>query len=349
MKKTGTLTAIGQQKAITGEQKNVEDTVNAYRDLFDEKKGGSVETREQNYMTMVNTFYNMVTDIYEYGWGTSFHFAPRHKFESFETSIARHECYMALALKLEKGKKALDLGCGVGGPVRVIARFSQGNVVGVNNNDYQLQRCKILTQQQGLSHLCSYLKSDFHHIPVEDNTFDAAFHVEAIEHSPDRVEAFKEALRVIKPGGYFAGYDWCVTDVYDPNDSNHVRIKKGIELGNGLPDLKTPSEIVAALKEAGFEVLEHRDMALYNAQYEIPWWDSLDGSHYTMATFKHTPLGRWMTDKLVWTLETIKLAPKGTHNIHQLLTKVAVELVEGGRTGIFSPMYFYVCRKPLRQ
>ncbi len=30
---------------------------------------------------------------------------------------------MALALKLEKGKKALDLGCGVGGPGRVIARF----------------------------------------------------------------------------------------------------------------------------------------------------------------------------------------------------------------------------------
>ncbi len=68
MKKTGTLTAIGQQKAITGENKNVEKVVSDYRDLFDEKKGGTVEAREQNYMSMVNTFYNMVTDIYEYGW-----------------------------------------------------------------------------------------------------------------------------------------------------------------------------------------------------------------------------------------------------------------------------------------
>ena len=43
-------------------------------------------------------FYNLITDIYEYAWGESFHFAPRHKNESFEASIARHEHYLAQKL-----------------------------------------------------------------------------------------------------------------------------------------------------------------------------------------------------------------------------------------------------------
>ena len=44
---------------------------------------------------MVNDYYDLVTDFYEYGWGQSFHFAPRHKGESFEASLVRHELYLA--------------------------------------------------------------------------------------------------------------------------------------------------------------------------------------------------------------------------------------------------------------
>jgi len=297
-------------------------------------------------MSLTNTFYNMVTDIYEYGWGQSFHFAPRHKWESFATSIARQEMYLALKLGLTKGQRALDLGCGVGGPGRVIARFSEANIVGVNNNEYQLQRCKKITGEQGLSHLCSYIQADFHHLPVEDNSVDAAFHLEALLHSPNRVDLFKEIFRVIKPGGYFAGYDWVVTDKFSAANPEHVRIKKAIELGNGIADMITAPEILDSMKKAGFEILEYRDLAPCNPAFEIPWYDSLDGTRYNLAHFGHTPLGMYLTNKMVWALETVKLAPKGTHDIHNMLTKVAVDLVAGGKTETFSPIYFYLARKP---
>ncbi len=104
-------------------------------------------------------------------------------------------------------------------------RFSQANVVGVNNNAHQLQRCRALTQQQGLSSICSYLQADFHKIPVEDGTFDAAFHCEAMCHAGNRVEVFKEALRVIKPGGYFAGYDWIITVCNTTGNPSTVNIE----------------------------------------------------------------------------------------------------------------------------
>jgi sterol 24-C-methyltransferase len=183
-------------------------------------------------------------------------------------------------------------------------------------------------------------------LPVTEGTFDAAFHVEAIEHSPDRVAAFKEICRSLKPGGYFAGFDWVITKKCDLNNPEHVRIKKGIEVGNGVADLKYPEEVIQNLKDAGFEVLEHRDTCDYNAEYEIPWYDSLDGRYLSLSNFKHTPSGRWLTNKFVWALETVGVAPKGTLAVHNMLIKVAVDLVDGGRLGIFSPSYFYLCRKP---
>lgn len=65
---------------------------------------------------------------------------------------------------------------------------------------------------------------------------------------------FREVCRVLKPGCMFGGYEWVVTDKYEPDNEAHVTLKEGIEVGNGLPTLATPAIIKANLEEAGFEV-----------------------------------------------------------------------------------------------
>lgn len=67
-------------------------------------------------------------EFYEWGWGPSFHFAPRAKGESFAASEARHEHVIALKLGLRPGMHVMDLGAGVGGPAREIARFSGAKI-----------------------------------------------------------------------------------------------------------------------------------------------------------------------------------------------------------------------------
>ena len=42
---------------------------------------------------------------------------------------------------------------------------------------------------------------------------------------------------VLKKGGLFAGYEWVVNNRYDSNNKDHVRIKEGIEQGNGLRNI----------------------------------------------------------------------------------------------------------------
>jgi len=346
------VSAITAADKIHRDGQGVKKTIDEYYKLFNESPGGtgSVEVRKENYANMVNDFYNMVTDIYEMGWGESFHFAPRHKWEDFKASIARHEFLLAHRLGLKKGMVALDLGCGVGGPGRAMARFSDAKIIGLNNNDYQLERCRKLTAKQGLNHLCSYMKADWMNIPMIDNSFDAIFHVEALEHSPDRVAACKEILRVLKPGGYFAGYDWVVTEKYDLNNPEHVKVKKAIEVGNGLPDLEKPSVVLDSLRDAGFEILDTNDYGeLKDPATELGWWESLVGGWTSLEGIKHSHGFFVLTNKMLWLLETLRVAPKGTVDVHSMLVKVSQDLVEGGRTQIFSPTYFYLCRKPFEK
>ena len=174
---------------------------------YSSPKRGGQDRRATDYEDFNSVYYDLLTDFYEYGLGQSFHFAPRAPNESFSASIARYEHYIAHMLGLRPGMRVLDLGCGVGGPLREIARFSGAHIVGVNLNGYQIQRARRQTDDVGLSHLADFLESDFMSIDLPDGSFDAVYAIEATCHAPDRVGVFSEARRLLKPGGCFASYE----------------------------------------------------------------------------------------------------------------------------------------------
>lgn len=321
-----------------------EDQVHATADEYLGFHAGTVETRKTNYTKMVNDYYDLVTDFYEFGWGQSFHFAPRHKGEAFDASIARHEYWLASQLGLKSGMKVLDVGCGVGGPMRAIARFSGASIVGVNNNDYQIKRGRKQNEAAYLSHLCDFMKADFMKMPVEAASFDGAYAIEATCHAPDKVALFTELYRTLKPGAQFAGYEWCLTDKYDANNAEHRDIKKGIEEGDALPDIWYTQDVLDALVKAGFEIVASKDLAP-ESDPETPWYLPLSG-RFTLDGWKHTGIGRAFTNQAVRVLEAVRIAPKGAVQVSNFLNRAAIALVKGGETGIFTPMFYFHARKP---
>jgi sterol 24-C-methyltransferase len=120
-------------------------------------------------------YYDGATELYEYGWAQSFHFSRFYKGEGFAASLARHEHYLAAQMSLRPGMKVLDVGCGVGGPAREIARFADVNIIGLNNNDFQIQRARKYTKAAGLEDQVRFVKGDFMKLSEQfgDNTFDA--------------------------------------------------------------------------------------------------------------------------------------------------------------------------------
>ena len=305
----------------------------------------SLETRKARYQSLVNHYYDLATDFYEFGWGKSFHFAPRRRGESFKASLLRHQRYLADRLGLQAGMEVLDAGCGVGGPTGNLVRLSGAGFVGLNNNAYQVARAE--HHNRDVKDLCRFLVGDFMKIPEGDDHFDAAIAIESMPHAPDKLGAFREIFRVLRPGACFAGYDWCMTEKFEPDNEKHKQIKHDIMVGNGLPDIATTTEVTQSLKDAGFELLDTQDLA-ETADPGTPWYRALQGRDFSLASIPRTPLGRALTNLTLRAGEALRLVPRGSREVSTLLNTGADALVAGGKSGTFTPMYFFLARKPDR-
>ncbi len=337
--------AVKLSKSLKDNQgaSGVASTVSEYERRFtvDQRDGSPIA----DFTTVNNLYYDLVTEFFELGWGRSFHFAPRVPGESFKASLARHEHYLAHRLGLGPGMVVADLGCGVGGPLIEIARFTGAKIVGVNSNGYQLERARRLVDDAGLSHLAEFLHGDFLDIDAPDESFDAAYSIEATCCAPDKVSIYAEVFRLLKPGACFGAYEYCMTDRFDAQDPIQRRIKHDMQLGGGLPVIDDMATVDRALRSVGFEVLETRDLTQQTGP-SIPWYEPLAGSGVSLAAFRSSRLGRWVTHNSVRALEALRIAPKGTTRVAATLNLCATAMVEAGRLGIFTPMYLVHARKP---
>ena len=323
----------------------VDPTVREYEDRFRAAGDDVTKNDGENYRAVNNLYYNLVTDFYEYGWGRSFHFAPRIHGESFKASLARHERNIAQALELKPGMVVADVGCGVAGPLMEIARYSGAKIIGLNDNAYQIERAWRYVEKAGVAHLADFLQGDFLHVDAPDASFDAAYSIEATCIAPDKVSIYGEIFRLLKPGGRFAAYEYIMTDRFHPEDPRHRKLKEDIQLGGGLLRIDDRQTVDDALRTVGFEVLETRDLAVQTGP-SVPWYQPLAGSGLSFATFRSTRIGRFVTQSVLRALETVRLAPKGTVRVSETLNLCADGMVEAGRLGIFTPMYFIHARKP---
>jgi len=352
----GGVSILSNKDSILARDK-VKGSIEGYERLFTgaRKKVGSVseecsiKERAKEYKTMVNSFYDLVTDFYEWGWGQSFHFAPRLKGETFMESIKRLEYFVTSRAGFTKGMKILDVGCGVGGPMRNIHHFCKADITGVTINEYQVKVGNQYCEYEGISKETRIIQGDFQKLSeiFEEGVFDGAYQFEATCHSPDRVEVFSGVNRSLKKGGYFTGVEWVVLPEkgFDKNNADHVRIKEGIEVGNGLPTLATSAEVLKALEDSGFEIIDSFDANEgVHSKYEIPWYATLSGS-FTLSGFRMTRLGRICTHVFITILETVGIAPKGSIRVSSLLNATALDLVEGGKKGLFTPSFYFLARK----
>jgi len=323
------------------------------KDAVKEQEAHNVN-RVDNYTEVVNGYYDGATELYEFAWAQSFHFSRFYKGESFAASLARHEHYLASNMGIRRGMRVLDVGCGVGGPAREIARFTDANIVGVNNNEFQVHRARKYAKQAGFDDQITFVKGDFMKLVEQfgENSFDAVYAIEAACHAPTWEGVYGEIFKVLKPGGVFGVYEWCMTDAWDPSIPEHKALAHEVELGNGIPEMRPMAKSRQALKTVGFQIEHDEDLA--ERPDEIRWYYPLEGDIWKAQTVWDLVLcwgtswsGKLVTHSTMKLLEMVRLLPQGTYDVVSALKVAQKSLIKGGQTKLFTPMYLVISRKPL--
>ncbi|KAG6865950.1 hypothetical protein C0991_010205 [Blastosporella zonata] len=318
----------------------------------------ATDKRLDSYTEVVNGYYDGATELYEYGWAQSFHFSRFYKGEAFLASLARHEHYLAAQMNLRPGMRVLDVGCGVGGPAREIAQFSDANIVGLNNNDFQIGRARKYTKKAGLEPQVTFVKGDFMKLAEQfgENSFDAVYAIEATVHAPNWEGVYGEIFKILKPGGVvsdlslyqlrfgslvpqFGVYEWCMTDTWDPSITSHKELAHRIEIGNGIPEMRPLRLARQALETVGFKIEHEEDLAA--RPDAVPWYYPLEGDISKAQTFwdyftvwRMSWSGKLVTHNATRVMEWVGLVPKGTHSVGESLKVAGDALVEGGQTKV---------------
>jgi demethylmenaquinone methyltransferase/2-methoxy-6-polyprenyl-1,4-benzoquinol methylase len=122
------------------------------------------------------------------------------------------------ALRLPEGSCGLDVGCGIGLQVLLLARAvgPAGHVTGLDQNPSFLERGRAMAEQAGLGERCTFDRGDMRALPYDDGQFDWLWCADALWPGPpetgspvrDPLPTVREFARAVRPGGTVALVYW---------------------------------------------------------------------------------------------------------------------------------------------
>jgi len=274
--------------------------------------------RATGYQTLVRNYYEHVTDFYRWGWGDHFHFAPFLGSEPVSRALEAQQDLLVREAGIGPGLRALDVGCGVGGPACHIARTTGARVTGITISPTQVRIARRLFRRAGLERRCEVVLGDAMQMSFDSQSFDVVYAIESACHMPNKEHFFAECARVLADGGTLAGWDWVRC-----SGSDAERFTDPICRYFVLPSLCTLEQIGEHLRHAGLEVLTLEDLA-HRSNVARPWWQ---------------PLERRLASRLSWL--AVQFSPT-----LRMMRSSGERLVAAGKAGAFSPLGFFVARKP---
>lgn len=164
--------------------------------------------------------------------------------------------------ELSPGEVVLDLGSGGGIDVLLSARRvgPSGKAYGLDMTDEMLELARENQRKAGVENV-EFLKGDIEDIPLPDNSVDVIISNCVINLSADKSKVFKEAFRVLKPGGRLA-----VSDIVVRGEMPES-IRRNVELWIGcVAGALEESEYRAGLESAGFEGVSLEPTRIYRAE-----------------------------------------------------------------------------------
>ena len=151
------------------------------------------------------------------------------------------------------GDLVLDVGCGIGGPARLLAEQRACRVLGIDLTEAYCETARALSGLVGLAARNSFVCADATALPLRTASIDQAWSQHAAMNIADKPTLYAEIARVLKPGGRFVLHDV----VAGPGGPPYYPEPWAADPAQSF--LIPPEAVIAAVTQSGLRLLEALD------------------------------------------------------------------------------------------
>lgn len=125
-------------------------------------------------------------------------------------------------LGINSNSRVLEIGSGIGGPSRYIAKTTGAKVTALElQEDHHLVGID-LTKRCGLENNVEHLCGDFLNMKLPDEKYDAVLSWLALYHIPNRDDLLESCIKILKPNGYFFAEDFAFHNPFNNEEKSEL-------------------------------------------------------------------------------------------------------------------------------
>lgn len=234
---------------------------------------------------------------------TTFTQDQRDRLDQFHSGGTKAVDRLLPSLHLATGMTVLDVGSGLGGPARQIARSTGCTVVGVDITRAYVDAAQALTHTAELAEQVRFVCSDI--ATFDQTAFDAAYTMHVQMNVADKKAYFTEIAHRLTPGAHFATFEVCRNGDTEPTPP----LPWSLDGTDSF--LATADELRDTIRSSGFELVEWVDETAWVRQ----WFEHLGAG--LAAGASHATLPALLTDGPTRMLNFVIALTSGVVTIHR--------------------------------
>ncbi len=218
------------------------------------------------YKKSIVSYYNNTRLDYRFLWfrknNRSVHFGfYDNEVKDHGDALVNLNKVLAEKIGIKDGDKILDAGCGQGGSSTWLAENFNVKVEGITLVPHQVQIAQKEVKKLRIQDKVSFSEQDYTHTNFEDESFSVIWACESMCHAEKKEDFYKEAFRLLKPGGRLVCADYFRTE--RPLKENGEKLLHDWLNGWSIKDIDTFQEHKINAERIGFQNFQIEDITQF--------------------------------------------------------------------------------------
>jgi len=240
-----------------------------------------------NYKESIISYYDNTRLDYRLLWYRNNHNSVHFGFYDDEVTTHKEALLnlnkvLAKTGEVKDGDIILDAGCGRGGSSIWLAENYKVQVEGITLVPHQVEKAKKLASKKQLSAKVNFSEQDYCKTNFEDESFSVIWACESMCHAMHKADFYKEAYRLLKPGGRLVCADYIRTD--RPLAPKGEALLHSWLDGWSINDIDTYPEHEKNVKDAGFTSFKLDDITKFT-EPSLSHLHSMSNKLWGLGTF----------------------------------------------------------------